>query len=127
MMKQYKTFDIMIYLQKNILKQRKVNVIKEDIILGGNKVWRLDLKQDDKNEDLFVGNIQRVIDEQRVINRRVTWNVANYAQCAITLLKEARTKESFNVLKKDAIVISKELLETSELNGFVLFEKYCKY
>ena len=110
-----------------IMKQRKVNVIKEDIILGGNKVWRLDLKQDDKNEDLFVGNIQRIIDEQRVINRRVTWNVANYAQCAITLLKEARTKESFNVLKKDSIVISKELLETSELNGFVLFEKYCKY
>lgn len=109
------------------MKQRKVNVIKEDIILGGNKVWRLDLKQDDKNEDLFVGNIQRIIDEQRVINRRVTWNVASYAQCAITLLKEARTKESFNALKKDAIVISKELLEASELNGFVLFEKYCKY
>ena len=44
------------------MKQRKVNVIKEDIILGGNKVWRLDLKQDDKNEDLCVGNIQIIID-----------------------------------------------------------------
>ena len=99
-----------------------IKALQTKVIIN-KETWVLDLKQNIRDKDMFIGNI-KTNRTGIIINRRITWKVSKYSQCTLTLMTEEITPATSAMAKLAAKIVTDRIISEAKTYDHVLYPLY---